>query len=133
MANIHAERSRALIGTRFRPQGRDPETGVDCVGLTLAAYDLPVDLVRADYRLRGNYRAEVIHTLLRSFRRVTRKQARPGDLLLLAVAVDQLHLAVLTDGGFVHADARLRRVVETPGEPGWPLVAAYRRCRERKD
>ena len=33
--------------------------------------------------------------------------------MLLAAASDQLHLAVRTAKGFVHADARLRRVVET--------------------
>jgi len=48
-------------------------------------------------------------------------------LLLMAVAADQVHLGLLTPGGFVHADARLRKVVETPGEPGWPVVGVYRR------
>jgi len=27
----------------------------------------------------------------------------------------------------VHAHAGIRRVVETPGMPEWPVVAAYRR------
>lgn len=129
MAAIHAERARALIGTCFRPQGRNVGQGLDCVGLCLAAFDLPTDMVRADYRLRGHYRAEVIHALLRRFRRVGRSQARPGDLLLLEVADSQLHLVVLTGSGFVHADARLRRVVETPGTPPWPLIGIYRRRR----
>jgi murein DD-endopeptidase / murein LD-carboxypeptidase len=33
---------------------------------------------------------------------------------------------VLTDGGFVHADAGLRRVVETPGRPDATLIGAWR-------
>ena len=49
-----------------------------------------------------------------------------GDLLLLAPGPYQHHLAILTDRGFVHADAGLRRVVETPGWPAWPLVGAWR-------
>ena len=61
------------------------------------------------------------------FRRVSPARRRVGDLLLMAVAEDQLHLGVLTLRGFVHADARLRRVVETPGLPRWPVIAIYRR------
>lgn len=127
MGRIHAERALALVGVPFRPQGRSVDQGVDCVGLTLAAFALPTDMVRADYRLRGYYRAEVIAALLKRFRRVPQTKAAPGDLLLFEITGDQLHLAVLTDLGFVHADAQLRRVVETPGVPPWPLIATYRR------
>jgi hypothetical protein len=38
-----------------------------------------------------------------------------------------MHLAVRTDIGFVHADARLRQVVHRPGVAPWPLVGGYRR------
>ena len=127
MATIDAERALALTGVPFRPQGRDERRGLDCVGLCLAAYRLPLSTARRDYRLRGDYRAEVEAVLQHGFRRVSKKQQRPGDLLWLAVAADQSHLAVRTDAGFVHADARLRRVVETPGEPQWQLIGAYRR------
>ena len=41
-------------------------------------------------------------------------------------ADDQLHLGILTRQGFVHADACLRRVVETPGAPSWPVAGIYR-------
>jgi cell wall-associated NlpC family hydrolase len=127
MAIEDAARARALVGVPFRAQGRDPARGLDCVGLALAACGMPADLVRADYRLRGDHRAEVLHGMLRHFRRVGRRQRRVGDLLLMTVAADQMHLGVLTANGFVHADARLRKVVETPGEPGWPVIGIYRR------
>jgi cell wall-associated NlpC family hydrolase len=127
MAREDAARARALAGVPFRAQGRDPAHGLDCVGLALSACALPADLVRADYRLRGDHRAEVKLSLLRHFRRVRRGQRRVGDLLLLAVASDQMHLAVLSENGFVHADARLRKVVETPGEPEWPVLGIYRK------
>lgn len=52
--------------------------------------------------------------------------AGPGDLLLITVARDQLHLAVKTEVGFVHADAGLGKVVEVPGDPPWPVTLAYR-------
>lgn len=133
MAIQDAVRARALVGAPFRAQGRDPERGLDCVGLAIAACSLPGELARRDYRLRGDHRGELQRELLRHFRRVSPGQRRVGDLILLAVARDQMHLALLTDRGFVHADARLRRVVETPGEPEWPIIAIYRRrTRKRK-
>jgi cell wall-associated NlpC family hydrolase len=127
MAVIDAARARALVGVPFRPQGRDAGHGLDCIGLCLAAYRLPANAVRQDYRLRGDHGNELAAELVRFFRRIGAKQRRPGDLLLLAVAEDQVHLAVSTCAGFVHADARLRKVVETPGEPQWPLIGIYRR------
>lgn len=133
MAAIHAERARALVGAPFRPQGRDTEQGLDCVGLCLLTYGLPTDFGRRNYRLRGDHRAELEAALAGHFRRIGPRARRPGDLLLLAVAAEQIHLAVLTNAGFVHADARLRRVVETPGEPDWPRLALYRRRRAGKN
>lgn len=126
MALIDADRAMALVGTPFRAQGR-AACGLDCVGLVLAACDLPQGMARDDYRLRGNHRGEIIGALAALFRRVNFARRRVGDLLLMAVAEDQLHLGVLTARGFVHADARLRRVVETPGTPRWPVIAIYRR------
>lgn len=127
MAAIDATRALALVGVPFRPQGRDTRQGLDCVGLCLATYCLPPETARYSYRLRGDYRAEIKALLTCWFRRVGKKQLRAGDLLLLAVTVDQTHLAVRTDAGFVHANARLRRVVETPGEPEWPMIGVFRR------
>lgn len=123
----YVERARALVGTRFRPQGRSPALGLDCVGLVLCAFDLPEDHVRRDYRLRGNHRQEMMRELGRAFRRVPGSQFRSADLLVMRVAHDQLHLGIVTDTGFVHADARLGKVVETPGKPRWPIAAAFRR------
>ena len=124
----YAERARALVGTPFRLQGRGPE-GLDCIGVAVATFDLPIENVRRDYRMRGDHEAELRSFLARDFRRVSAKGIRPGDLMLMRVSDDQLHLGVRTAAGFVHADAGLRRVVETPGMPEWPLVGTYRRRR----
>jgi hypothetical protein len=67
--------------------------------------------------------------LLRHFRKVRRVEA--GDVMMLEVASDQVHLAVRTDAGFVHAHAGIGRVVETPGLPEWPVIGAYRRRKVR--
>ena len=126
MAIDFAERALALVGTRFRPQGRGRE-GLDCVGLVLAAFGIPAADVRSDYRLRDEDPVELDAALLRHFRRLHPRQLAPGDVMLMTVAQRQMHLAVRTSRGFVHAHAGLRRVVETPGLPEWPLVAAFRR------
>lgn len=125
MSNDYVARARALVGARFRPQGRSPETGLDCVGLALAVFGIPVDAVRCNYRLRGEHGAELKGQVERFFRSVAK--AAPGDLVLSNVTEDQLHLSIVTEGGFVHADGRLGRVVETPGEPRWPCAGLYRR------
>lgn len=124
-AQAIVERARALVGARFRPQGRDAETGLDCVGLILAVYGISPGAVRRDYRLRGDHREEMQREIASYFTRRTRSGI--GDLLLCRVAPDQSHLAISCGASFVHADAALKRVVETPGAPQWPVEAAYRR------
>ena len=126
----YGARARALVGTRYRAQGRG-EDGLDCVGVIIATFGIPHDLARRDYRLRGDHSSEIGEQLDVHFRRVSRSQMRAGDIILLAPRTEQLHLAVRTDRGFVHAHAGIRRVVETPGEPEWPLIAVYRKRRGR--
>ena len=129
MRNDAVDRARRLIGTRFRAQGRDPQYGLDCLGLAMIAYGVGEDDARRDYRLSGDHRRELMAGLADGFRRVKRGAARAGDMMLVEVSSRQLHLAVRTETGFVHADAR-RGVVETPGEPEWPVVATYRKRRQ---
>jgi murein DD-endopeptidase / murein LD-carboxypeptidase len=122
----YSERARALVGVRFRPQGRGLD-GLDCVGVIVATFGLDPGGIRQNYTLRGQYRDELGAALAEHFRRVPNRQLRPGDVMLMSTGPRQAHLAVRTEAGFVHAHAGIRRVVETPGMPEWPLVAAYRR------
>lgn len=126
MTEDYVGRARAMIGTPFRPQGRGRD-GVDCAGLILAVFAIDAALVGRDYALRGDHRAELVAQLRRFFRPVRKGEARSGDVLLLEAAPDQLHLAVATRQGFIHAHAGLRKVVETPGAPPWPILGRYRR------
>ncbi len=126
MSDAVMERARALIGTRFRAQGRDARFGLDCVGLVLAAHRLPVSAARRDYALRGTSRGEIAGALKEFFRRVPRNGARDGDVLLLQAGAGVLHLGVKSGAGMIHADIR-GGVVERPGPLAWPVLAAYRR------
>ena len=129
MTDDFTGRARALVGTRFRPQGRSAALGLDCVGLVLAAYGIDAGAVRRNYRLRGDYRGEIEERLAAFFRRVGER--RPGDLLIMNPAPDQLHLGVWTGSGLVHAHAGIGRIVETPGEPAWRVFGIYRRRRRK--
>jgi cell wall-associated NlpC family hydrolase len=125
-AKATVERARAMIGVPFRPQGRDPATGIDCIGLVLCVFEIPEDEVRRDYRLADDGRSELDRELRRFFRRLSAARRAAGDVVLCNLRRGQCHLAIDCGSSFIHADARLRRVVETPGSPPWPLAAAYR-------
>ena len=118
---------RGVVGVRFRLHGRDPAFGLDCVGVAGVAMraagfsgDIP-----GGYALRGGDAATVAARLDASG--LERGYAPlPGDLALFETGPAQFHLAVLVEGGIVHADAMLRRVVERPGTPPWPIIGLWR-------
>ncbi|OWK27642.1 hypothetical protein [Sphingomonas mucosissima] len=120
-----AAAARGIVGARFRLQGRDPATGLDCVGVVAVAlkaggHEGPIP---SGYDLRCGDAAR--------YRSCWAGLApadgeRPGDVLLCVAGPRQLHLAVRTSAGFVHADAGLRRVVERPEALPWPLLMAWR-------
>lgn len=128
-AEAIAAAARTLVGARFRPQGRDPAIGLDCIGVVAVAFaraGITVD-APGDYPQRGGDPARIAARIdAAGLRRVAPAKAVAGDVLLLAAGPAQLHVAVLTATGFVHADAGLRRVVETPGRPQWPAIGAWR-------
>ncbi len=102
------------------------ERGLDCVGLAawaLAGGGWQGD-VPSGYRLRGN--SERVSGLIDKFGLVPVANGRAGDVVLAASGPGQLHLAILTGDGFVHADAVLRRVVERPGAVPWPVIGYWR-------
>jgi cell wall-associated NlpC family hydrolase len=118
--------ARGAIGARFRLHGRDPATGLDCVGLAALAlaaegFEGPVP---SGYALRSGDGGRV-RRLLAAAGLIEAVGSRPGDLLLLRTGPGQLHFAIQTEGGIVHADAMLRRVVERPGS-SWPVIGRWR-------
>ena len=129
-------RARALLGVRFRPQGRDPDYGLDCIGVVVVAFELSG--VGRDYRLRsGDANAAAAGLASSGF--VPAGVAVPGDVLLMHAGHRQLHLAILTPAGFVHADAGLRRSwkfrVRRPGRwraRGGTRIRVARRCEWRR-
>lgn len=125
--NFVEQAALALVGARFRLHGREPSHGLDCIGVAAAALKAAgfEGAVPSGYALRGGS-AEAVVRFMDAAGLVRADPQEPGDILLLQTGPAQLHLAVRTARGFVHADARLRRVVETPGAPLWPLLGAWR-------
>ena len=122
--------ARALVGTRFGLHGRGER--LDCVGLAAAALAAGGwrGEVPTGYRLRGGDADRVAAVIgagaIGAALTVVAEGWRAGDLLLVAAGPGQLHLLIVTDGGFVHADAGLGRVVERPGAVPWPVLGCWR-------
>jgi len=119
-------RARALIGVRFRPQGRSAGAGLDCVGLVGAALEASPP---SGYRPHGTTMAQVRAAMRRAGLSPAGAMAA-GDVLVMKSGPQQLHLGIWTGEGLVHADAGLRRVVERPGPPHWPVIGIWRRQEE---
>jgi cell wall-associated NlpC family hydrolase len=117
---------RGCVGTRFRPQGRLPGVGLDCVGVVqVAARAAGAVLPDAvDYDLRGSGAERLDAVLAAAMRAVP--VAAVGDVVLVSPGAGLRHLAVVTDLGVVHAHAGLRRVVEGPCDPAWERIGAFR-------
>lgn len=117
-----------MAGVRFRPQGCDPATGLDCAGLVWAAYAAAgVRLVRpAAYPLRGWSRARIEAALAAAGFGPIGGAAGVGDVALIALAAGQFHLGLIGAATFVHAHAGLRRVVETPFDSAVRGAARWR-------
>ncbi|MFZ2995091.1 peptidoglycan endopeptidase [Sphingobium sp.] len=115
-------RARAIVGAPFRLHGRCAVQGVDCVGLAMLA--LGRDGPDA-YGLRMRDVARAAGWLRAAGLRAV-EVAMPGDVLLVRPGPLQLHLMICVPGGFIHAHAGLRRVVEMPGASPWPVAGCWR-------
>ena len=114
VAEQFAGAAETLVGTRFRLHGRDPETGLDCIGLVGCALEACGKAVRypRGYRLRNADIARWLDFAGANGLHGCRGMTMRGDVLLIRPGPAQHHLLVaLGADRFVHAHAGLRRVV----------------------
>jgi NlpC/P60 family putative phage cell wall peptidase len=122
--------ARQWLGTPFRHQGRQPGRGLDCVGLVvcaarhcgLADYDV------TDYPRLPQGDALAGHLRAAGLVAVDPRAALPGDVLLMRFTREAQHVALVTDGGILHAHEQVGRVVEHRLDESWRrrIVAVYR-------
>lgn len=118
-----------LLGIPFRLYGRSVETGLDCVGLVARCLSAAGDGFEAplDYGIRGIFedRAKAFFDDPR-FENIADASLVAGDILLLRPGSRQVHFAVLTRQGAVHAHMGLGRVVLTPLPLSYCTIAQWR-------
>jgi cell wall-associated NlpC family hydrolase len=127
-----AREAEALVGTPFRLHGRDPATGLDCLGLLAAAMartGRPTALPTG-YPLRISQLDRWMPDPAVCGLRLTRGRFAAGDVVLLQPGPAQFHLAIADRSlGWVHAHAGLRRVVRDAALPGGTIIHHWRLLR----
>lgn len=123
-----AEAAETFVGVRFRLHGRNPATGLDCIGLFSAA----MAKAGSACQLPTGYPLRVIdleHWLPDPARLGfdgAQAPFRPGDVIMLRPSIGQFHLAIAGPAGWIHAHAGLRRIVRQPDLPSGTLVHHWR-------
>jgi len=124
-----AAAAEGMAGTPFRLGGRDPATGLDCIGLVVAALEAigrPVPALPG-YTLRQFDIQRFVAFAQNAGLRSTDTKVETGDVLLLHPSPSQYHLAIsLGRRGIIHAHAELRRVVITPASLPWAVTRRWR-------
>lgn len=121
--------AQSLVGCPFRLHGRDPATGLDCVGLVAAALGaVGIQAVTpTGYGLRNIGIEQWLPLADRSGLQPSAGPVAAGDVLLIAFPHCQHHLVIAADTQTViHAHAGLRRVVRQPLDAAWQVEAKWR-------
>jgi len=121
--------AETLEGVPFRLHGRDPVTGLDCIGVlaqSLQAIGRTSDLPAA-YSVRTRAIPRLAEIVSQCGFVSAKGVPEPGDVLLARIGPMQLHLLIAaTDGRFVHAHAGLGKVVTGPLPEAWQVAGHWR-------
>lgn len=118
-----------LVGCPFRLRGRDPETGIDCVGVIAEVLTRTGGTAHTpgEYALRNTSIQVLLASAEASGLVPTQDAAEAGTVVLFDLGADQFHLAIAVgNGNFVHAHAGLRKVVHGKADPSWKSAAIWR-------
>lgn len=124
-----AAAAASLVGTRWKLHGRNPATGLDCIGLlgaALASTGRHIALPTG-YPLRLHRLAQWLPDPAGLGLEPASGPVRPGDVVLLQSGPAQVHLAIAAaPTGWVHAHAGVRRVVCQPNLPPGEWLGHWR-------
>ena len=114
---VLAKAASHFIGVRFQLNGRDPDRGLDCIGLIACSLEAigETPAVPEGYSLRNSDPSPWIGcAALSGFERAT-GPLEAGDILLIKPGPGQHHLMIAAnEREAIHAHAGLRRVVRQP-------------------
>lgn len=116
-AEAFAAAAEALIGTPFRLHGRNPASGLDCIGLVHASLKAigGTPFAPRGYQLRNISITHWLGHAERSGLAKTNGPIKRGDVMLVQPSPLQHHLLIAaTPSSVVHAHAGLRKVVWQP-------------------
>ena len=124
-----ADAAEALIGSPYRLYGRNPSTGLDCVGFVLSALAVSgrTTCELPSYGLRNiGIARHLMFAEKNGFSPATGACSR-GDLVLVEPGPGQHHLLVaLGRNRFAHAHAGARKALCQTGLASWSLTAHWR-------
>ena len=124
-----AQAAEQLVGVPFRLHGRDPSTGLDCIGLFAAAMaraGQPVT-VPTGYSLRLRNLPQWLPDPAACGFGLAAAPYSHGDAVLPQPGPAQFHLAIADcSGGWIHAHGGLRRVVRDAQLPAGTVTTVWR-------
>ncbi|MCZ8173188.1 MAG: hypothetical protein O9272_15745 [Brevundimonas sp.] len=121
-----ARAAEALLGRPWRLHGRDPATGLDCIGVLGAALG-PTARLPTGYPLRLRQLGAWLPDPAALGFAPAGDPVQPGDVVLIRVGPAQHHLAIAGHpDGWVHAHAGLRRVVHQADPPPGSWLGHWR-------
>jgi cell wall-associated NlpC family hydrolase len=117
-----AAAAESLLGVPFRPGGRDPATGLDCIGLVW------ISLKRAGFLCPEPARYAMRQYDLGRLLEIAQQAGLSAvTAAIVQPAQAQYHLLIAGScTGFVHAHAGLRKVVRAPTPLTWPKIRQWR-------
>lgn len=130
-----ARAAARYIGVRFRLNGRDPETGLDCIGLLACSLEAigEAPAVPEGYALRNSEIQRWIGCAKQSGFVRASGSFQAGDVLVTKPGPGQHHLVIAANNcEVIHAHAGLRRVVRQSFPPIGTIQAHWRLHQPRK-
>ena len=125
-----ARAAEALVGAPFRLHGRDPVTGIDCIGVIACALDRigRTAVLPAGYSLRTGNWPELDRDAARLGFLPTLAPLAAGDIWVTKPSPIQLHFGIVCPSGqgLIEAHAGLRRVVVSPLPDPRPGMTCWR-------
>ncbi len=128
-ALLLAEAAASFVGAPFRLHGRDPASGIDCIGLLGCSlrkagvnHQLPIG-----YKLRNESADPWLVCASLSGLSEICDTIKAGDVLLVSPSPGQFHIMIAEhSASFIHAHIGFQRVIREPAPASISLIKHWR-------